>query len=79
MEPGFNANAHKRRIVIHPAEYVTDNFIKKFGTLGRSWGCLALCPNQVKPIIDTIKNGSMVFSYYPELNWLQKSNYINNN
>ena len=63
MEKDINDNAKKRAIVIHGANYVSKSFIHKHGRLGRSWGCPAL-PNELsESIIDTIKNGSVLFIF----------------
>jgi len=65
QEKGINSNARDRAIVIHGADYVSENFIKQHGRLGRSFGCPSL-PNEVsKEIIDAIKDKSCLFIYYP--------------
>jgi hypothetical protein len=77
LEQGINDNAKKRAIVIHSAEYATRDFIKRFGRLGRSYGCPALPPAKSYEIIDTIKNKSCLFIYYPDNKYLVNSKYIN--
>lgn len=72
-EKGINDNAYNRSIVIHGAEYVSQNYIKSNGFLGRSWGCPALPLPVSKTIIDKIKNGSCVFVYSPSKKYLSKS------
>lgn len=76
LEKGFNDNAYTRRVVIHGAWYVKDDFIKDHGQAGRSWGCPAIAPELAKPIINTIKDGSVVFAYYPDQNYMAKSHYL---
>lgn len=76
LEPGINNNALSRRVVIHGAWYVKPEFIQAHGRAGRSWGCPAVSPKLAKPIINTIKNGSIVFAYYPDKNYLDQSNYV---
>ena len=66
VEKGFNDNALKRAIIIHSADYVTEDFIKKYGRLGRSFGCPTLPPELNKPIIETIKEGTCFFIYNPD-------------
>lgn len=77
VEKGFNDNAVKRAIIIHAAAYATENFIKKYGRLGRSFGCPALPPDLNKPIIETIKGGSCLFIYNPDNYYLQNSALLN--
>ncbi|MDP3559818.1 MAG: murein L,D-transpeptidase catalytic domain family protein [Legionellaceae bacterium] len=75
LEPGFNDHAYDRRVVIHGAWYVEPTFIQKSGRAGRSWGCPAIAPALVKPVINTIKNGSLVFAYYPDSQYLHQSHF----
>lgn len=76
LERGFNANAALRDIVIHPASYVSAEFARLHGRLGRSWGCLAVEPEVATPMINEIKNGTVVFAYYPDPNWLARSPFL---
>jgi len=76
LEKGFNDNAYQRRVVVHGARYVEPGYIKSTGHAGRSWGCPAVAASQSKPLINTIKNGSVVFAYYPDQQYLAKSHYL---
>lgn len=73
LEPGINDNARKRSIVIHGADYVSTEFAKKYGRLGRSWGCPALPLNVTKEIIDRIKKGNCLFIYADDPDYLRTS------
>lgn len=61
LEEGINSNTEARKIVIHGAEYVSNDFIKKNGFLGRTLGCPALPKELTEPIIEKIKNGTVLF------------------
>lgn len=76
LEKGFNDNAYNRRVVIHGAWYVEPSFIKRAGRAGLSWGCPAIAETLAKPVINTIKNGSVVFAYYPDKYFLSHSGYV---
>jgi hypothetical protein len=76
LEKGFNDLALERNVVIHPASYVSSNFARSYGRLGRSWGCFALNPAVAKPVIKTIKEGTLLFAYYPDPSWLHHSKYL---
>lgn len=76
LEKGFNDNAYDRRVVIHGAWYVEPNFIKQQGRAGRSWGCPSIAKTLARPVINTIKGGSVVFAYYPDRNYLSHSRFV---
>lgn len=62
LEPGVNDRAEERRIVMHPADYVSALFrAHSGGRVGRSFGCPALDPAVAPAIIDRIQNGSVVY------------------
>jgi hypothetical protein len=77
VEKGINDHAAKRAIIIHGADYATENFIKKYGHLGRSFGCPALPPDLNKPIIDSIKGGTCLFIYNPDNKYICSSSLLN--
>lgn len=79
LEPGFNDKAEPRTIVIHGAPYVSEQFASALGRIGRSWGCPAVEKPLAEPIINTIKNGTLVFAYYPDSQYLHQSKFINYN
>lgn len=76
LDRGFNDNAYNRRVVIHGAWYVEPDFIKRAGRAGLSWGCPAIAQTLAKPVINTIKNGSVVFAYFPDKYFLSHSGYL---
>ncbi len=64
MERGINDKAESRSIVIHGANYVSYDFIKKYGRLGRSEGCPAISFDSFQRVINLIKGGSCLFIYH---------------
>ena len=73
LEKDFNGNALDRGIVLHGAWYATQDFVDKYGRLGRSWGCPVLPPEITIEIIDLIKEGSCLFIYYDDPVYLESS------
>jgi hypothetical protein len=77
VEKGFNDLARERAIVVHGADYANKDFVKTTGRLGRSLGCPALPMDVYKEIINIIKDGSCLFIYGNDPEYLDKSSLIN--
>jgi hypothetical protein len=77
LEPGFNGHAFDRAIVMHGAPYVDAALAKQQGRIGRSWGCPALRQAVARDVIDTVRGGGVIFSYYPDEKWLASSRFLN--
>jgi hypothetical protein len=73
LEKGINDNSRKRAIVIHGADYVSKDFINKYGRLGRSWGCPALPKDLSKDIIDSISGGVCLYIFGESKDYKTKS------
>lgn len=76
LEKGFNDNVYNRNIVLHGADYVCEEFIRKTGRLGRSQGCPAVPYAESKKIIQTVKGGTCLFVYSPNPDYLTKSAFL---
>lgn len=76
IEYGINDNARERAIIIHGADYVSADFIRKYGRLGRSLGCPAIPEEMKKEIIQSIKGGSCLFIYKPSESYMSESQII---
>lgn len=66
LEKNINDNAKSRRLVVHSAWYVSSDFLRKVGRMGRSFGCLAVDTHDLNRLISLTENGSVIFSYAPE-------------
>src|SRR5262249_13920006 len=77
LESGFNDRAREREIVIHGAPYVSAAFADAHGRLGRSWGWPPLSLGRARTVIDRVKGGGLLFSYYPDPTWLRTSQFLN--
>lgn len=65
VDVGYNTNALTRSVVVHGAGYVSQEFVRQHGRLGRSQGCPALPVAQTPGIIRTIKGGTVLFASGP--------------
>jgi hypothetical protein len=75
-EKSFNDKIRSRAVVMHAADYATESWIKRYGRLGRSQGCPALPPDLSKEVINTIKDKTAIFTYYPDEDYLKTSGYL---
>jgi hypothetical protein len=67
LDPGVNDRAADRAIVIHGAWYVSPAMVAKTGRLGRSQGCPALSRTAAPRVIELIRDGTVLYAYYPSL------------
>ena len=72
-----NDKAKERSIVVHGASYANPT-VAASGRLGRSLGCPALPTKLAKPIINTIKDGSVMFIYANNSSYLAQSDILKN-
>jgi hypothetical protein len=75
LEEGVNDKARERLIVLHGAHYVSEGRAED-RLVGRSWGCPAVRPGISKILIDAIKDGSVLWIYYPHDEWLGESEFL---
>jgi len=73
LERGINDNAKERDIVVHGADYCDTTLVHSGQPLGRSHGCPALPRHLSKPIIDAIKDGTLLFIYAEDEDYLAQS------
>jgi len=76
LEEGINDQARPRAIVIHGADYCSEEVIRSSRRLGRSFGCPALPRELAKPIINTIKGRSLLFIYANQSDYLAMSEVL---
>ncbi|MBE0667548.1 MAG: murein L,D-transpeptidase catalytic domain family protein [Bacteroidales bacterium] len=76
LEAGINDNARDRAIVMHGAGYVSPEYIREYGRLGRSYGCPAVPEEMSREIIQSIKGGSCLFIYAPVVSYISNSQII---
>ena len=76
LDAGINNRARERAIVIHGAPYVNAELAATQGRIGRSWGCPALSTAIASKVINRIRSGGVVFSYYPDKEWLASSKFL---
>ncbi|SHK31357.1 L,D-transpeptidase catalytic domain [Hymenobacter psychrotolerans DSM 18569] len=75
VDEGFNTNALARAVVMHGADYVSEEFIQQYGRLGRSLGCPALPMDEKDEIIEAVNGGTCMFLNGPDQSYSSK--YLN--
>ncbi|AUW58031.1 twin-arginine translocation pathway signal protein [Sphingobium sp. SCG-1] len=58
----LNNNAEMRAIVVHGADYVSEDHIARWGKCGRSEGCLAVAPHMLPQVLGLLGPGRMVYA-----------------
>ncbi|MCC6621914.1 MAG: murein L,D-transpeptidase catalytic domain family protein [Deltaproteobacteria bacterium] len=76
LEPGINQRVYERAIVIHSDSYASAAFVAQHGRMGLSWGCQVVDPAMIVEVIDTLEDGALMWSYYPDPAFLASSAYL---
>ena len=63
LDKGLNDQARSREVIIHGADYVSQNFISQTGRLGRSWGCPAVPRAEMTRMIAALKGDGLLYVY----------------
>ncbi len=57
-----NNNAEARAIVVHGADYVSEDHVAAWGKCGRSEGCFAVAPHLVPQVLGLLGSGRMLYA-----------------
>lgn len=57
-----NSHALDRAIVMHPADYAREDYITRFGRLGRSEGCFAMSPAHFNEALWNLSGGRLLYA-----------------
>lgn len=57
-----NNNAEARAIVVHGADYVSEQHVSSWGKAGRSEGCFAVAPHLISQVIGLLGPGRMIYA-----------------
>ena len=63
LESGLNDKAEEREIIMHKANYVSQNFIRENGHLGRSWGCPAVSEEAMPVMLRHLTGKGLLYVY----------------
>ncbi|SNC75550.1 L,D-transpeptidase catalytic domain [Hymenobacter gelipurpurascens] len=72
LDVGQNDNALRRYVVLHAADYVSQQYLQRYGQAGYSRGCPALPPDKYRAIIETVGEGGCLYLSGPSVvsKWL---------
>lgn len=73
VEPDVNDKARVRTVVMHGADYVSKDFIKNYGRLGRSFGCPSIPMEGHEKIVTLLSGRSCIYIHYPDEQYLNSS------
>lgn len=59
-----NSNARARAVVVHGADYVSQDMIRRTGRIGRSDGCLAVENRFVTEVVSALTGGSLILAWH---------------
>lgn len=76
LDKGFNDNAEARHVVVHGTPHVNEQIAKRKKRVGNSLGCFGLNNKIADDVIDTIKDGTLLYAYYPSEQLTHRSMFL---
>ncbi|MEZ0485031.1 murein L,D-transpeptidase catalytic domain family protein [Fibrella aquatica] len=76
LEKGVNDNVFARDIVLHGADYVSEDTVRVKGQLGHSEGCPAIPNAESRAMVKAVEGGACLFIYYPDPTYLSTSTFV---
>ncbi len=73
VEPEVNDKARERAIVMHGAGYVSRDFIRNYGRLGRSYGCPSIPMEDHEKIVSMLSGRSCIYIHYHDEKYFNTS------
>lgn len=76
LEPGYNDKVRERFIVVHPWNGNHPQIVSRDGYVTPTWGCPSVDPDISEHVINTIKDGALMFFWHPDSEWYSGSTYF---
>jgi hypothetical protein len=76
LENGYNDKVRSRAIVVHGWTGSRPEYVQSYGSVAPTWGCPSVDDREIQWVVDTLKDGSLLFFWYPDGDWSLNSDYI---
>lgn len=76
LENGYNDRVRSRAIVVHGWTGSRPEYVQSYGSVAPTWGCPSVDDREVQWVVDTLKDGSLLFFWYPDGDWSINSGYL---
>ena len=76
LESGYNDLVRPRAIVVHGWQGSRPEYINTYGEAAPTWGCPSVDDREVEWVVDTLKEGALLFFWYPDNDWSIYSEFL---
>ncbi len=76
LENGYNDNVRSRAVVVHGWTGSRPEYVQYYGSVAPTWGCPAVDDREIQWVVDTLKDGALLFFWYPDGDWSLHSDYL---
>jgi len=75
LEP-YNSLVRPRAIVVHGWTGSRPEYVSTYGATAPTWGCPGVDDREIQWVVDTLKDGALLFFWYPDGDWSVYSEYL---